>query len=204
MTTFFWIRHGQTDWNVQRKVMGRTDAPLNATGAGQAEDLALAMKGFSLDAIYSSPQLRARQTAEAVAGGRGLSVVTEPALAEVDFPGWIGLGWEKLLSDPEYGLYLNDPRATGENFTESTVMVRERVSRRMERLAEERPEGTIALVSHADPIRAAVNFVLGAPVEEFRRIRIANASLTVVLKEEGKWKLTLLNYRRNPDLWAKL
>jgi broad specificity phosphatase PhoE len=204
MTTFYLIRHGQTDWNVARKVMGRTDVPLNAVGEGQARDLAEAMKGFPLDGILSSPQLRARQTAEALGRVHGVPVAADPALAEVNFTGWVGVGLDTLLKDPEYHRFLNDPYASGPGFSESTVAVRQRVSERMERLAAEKPDGTFALVSHADPIRAAVSFALGGPVEEFRRIRIANASLSVVLREDGNWRLTLLNFRRDPDLLAKL
>lgn len=204
MTTFYLIRHGQTEWNVQRKVMGQTDTPLNITGEGQAKALGEAMKGYPLDAIYASPQLRARQTAEAVGKAKGLSVYPEPALAEVDFAGWIGASLDDLQKDPEFKVFLSDPRATGKNFLESTVMVQKRVVGKMEELAEANPNGTFALVSHADPIRAAVSDCIGQPVEKFRRIRIANASVSVVIKEEETWRLTLLNFRPEPDLLGTL
>lgn len=184
--------------------MGRTDTPLNAAGEAQAKLLGEALAHYPLDAIYSSPQLRARQTAEAVGKAKSLSVYSDDTLCEVDFPGWIGLSWEDLMKDPEFQLFLNDPHATGKNFRESTVSVQKRVVGKMEELAQKNREGTFALVSHADPIRAAVSHCIGQPVERFRSIRIANASLSVVIKEKEKWFLTLLNFRQEPDLLGKL
>ncbi|MFH1263388.1 MAG: histidine phosphatase family protein [Pseudomonadota bacterium] len=204
MTTFYLIRHGQTDWNAIRKVMGRTDVPLNSVGVAQAKDLSGAMSRYPIDAIVTSPQLRARQTADVIGAGRTVPVRIESALAEVEFGPWVGMGLTELNLDPEFHLWLDDPNPKGSHTFERSADVRKRTSEVLERLASENPSGTFALVSHADPIRAMVNYALGGPVEEFRRIRIVNASLTVVLKEANKWRLTLLNYRPEPDLRAEI
>lgn len=184
--------------------MGRTDVPLNNKGEEQARDLAEAMKNFPLDGVYSSPQLRARQTAEALAAAHGLQVRVEPSLAEVEFGRWTGIGWEDLLKDPEYEVWLNEPRPAEKHFFEPAAEVQGRTGRFLERLTAENPEGAFALVSHSDPIRAMVNYALSSPIELFRRVRIANGSLTVIFREKEKWKLTLLNFRRDPDLRAEL
>jgi broad specificity phosphatase PhoE len=204
MAIFYLIRHGRTDWNVARRVMGRSDVPLNETGRGQVDDLGRSMARFPLDKIFSSPQLRARETAEAVASPHGLPVEIEPALAEVDFGSWVGRNYEELLSDPDYRLWLDRPDSAEAPRCESSRAVRDRTVELLERLEQRDPNGSFALVSHADPIRAMINYVLNAPVEEFRRVRIANGSLSVALKERQKWKLTLLNYRPEPDLRAEL
>ena len=65
------IRHGQTDWNVQGRIQGRQDIPLTAAGRSQAQMLAKGMEKRPVTAIYSSPQLRAMETAKALVGNRG-------------------------------------------------------------------------------------------------------------------------------------
>ena len=67
------IRHGQTDWNVEGKIQGRQDIPLNDMGRRQARALADGMKSRPVAAVYSSPQKRAMETAEAIAGPLGAS-----------------------------------------------------------------------------------------------------------------------------------
>ena len=69
------IRHGQTDWNVQGRIQGRQDIPLNAAGRSQAQMLAKGMEKRPVTAIYSSPQLRAMETAMALAGNQGVEVI---------------------------------------------------------------------------------------------------------------------------------
>ncbi len=92
MTTLVFIRHGQTDWNVQGRIQGQLDEPLNAEGVAQAQRLrALVAQGqpsvlpASFDVAYSSPLVRAWHTAEPLASQFGLPLRQEPALAERHF-----------------------------------------------------------------------------------------------------------------------
>lgn len=90
------IRHGQTLWNSEGKIQGKTDIPLNETGLLQAELLAEAMERYPVTAVYASPLKRAYQTAECVAGRQGLSVIAEEGLREVDFGFWEGMTWSEI------------------------------------------------------------------------------------------------------------
>ena len=74
------IRHGQTDWNVEGKIQGRQDIPLNAAGKMQAQALAKGMENRPITAIYSSPQLRAMETAQAIAAAQNVPIHTLPQL----------------------------------------------------------------------------------------------------------------------------
>lgn len=93
---FYLIRHGQTEWNIEGKIQGKTDIPLNETGLHQAALLAEGMRGRSIAAVYSSPLLRAAQTAELLAEEKGLKVRLVPELREVDFGLWEGRSWEEV------------------------------------------------------------------------------------------------------------
>ena len=91
MTTLLLARHGETDWNREQRFQGHADPPLNQTGRAQAVDLAVALAGEPLAAVYSSPLRRALETAEIVAAAHGQEPVTVDALLEVDVGSWQGL-----------------------------------------------------------------------------------------------------------------
>ena len=83
---FWFLRHGETDWNAQGLSQGRTDIPLNAVGLAQAERAARTLEGAGIATIVSSPLSRARVTAEIVAGTLGLPVAAfDDDLREVNF-----------------------------------------------------------------------------------------------------------------------
>lgn len=85
-TTAFWfLRHGETDWNLEGRSQGSIDIPLNATGLAQADAAAASLRGRGVASIVSSPQSRARVTAETVARALDLPVAFEPDLREVNF-----------------------------------------------------------------------------------------------------------------------
>ncbi|WP_034300767.1 histidine phosphatase family protein [Herbaspirillum sp. RV1423] len=91
MTDILLIRHGETDWNVDKRLQGHIDIPLNAEGQRQAAALGRALDSEALDAIYASDLQRARDTAQAVASRQGKSVQLDPALRERCYGGFEGL-----------------------------------------------------------------------------------------------------------------
>jgi broad specificity phosphatase PhoE len=82
---FWFIRHGETDWNAQNLSQGAVDVPLNATGEAQAAAAARLLVGRGIEAIYASPLSRARRTAEIIGAALGLPVEIVPDLREVAF-----------------------------------------------------------------------------------------------------------------------
>jgi broad specificity phosphatase PhoE len=90
MTRLILIRHGETDWNVEGRYQGQADPPLNARGLAQARELAEALRGVTLDVLYSSPLRRALQTAQILAAGLRLPLHVEPRLMEIHQGDWQG------------------------------------------------------------------------------------------------------------------
>lgn len=93
------MRHGRTDWNVRHKLQGRTDIPLNEEGRRMAEKAREEYRDVPLDICYSSPLVRARETAEIVLGGRGIPILTDDRLREMSFGEYEGT--ENSFSIPE-------------------------------------------------------------------------------------------------------
>ena len=87
---FYFLRHGQTDWNLARRFQGQTDIPLNAYGELQARNAAHVLQNETIASICSSPLLRARRTAEIVASALNLPVILVEGLREVGFGEWEG------------------------------------------------------------------------------------------------------------------
>ena len=88
---FYFIRHGQTDWNLAHRIQGAKDIPLNETGRKQARMLAEGMKDRPVDSVYTSPLLRARETAQYVADYQGVQVYMVRGLEEINYGEWEGL-----------------------------------------------------------------------------------------------------------------
>lgn len=84
------IRHGETDWNKEKKLQGVTDIPLNAYGIELAEKTAEGLKDVPFDRIYTSPLIRAKKTAEIIRGNRPIDLVVKEELKEISFGDYEG------------------------------------------------------------------------------------------------------------------
>ncbi|MFM2042598.1 MAG: hypothetical protein RLY86_1174 [Pseudomonadota bacterium] len=82
---FIFLRHGETDWNRERRMQGNTDTPLNATGLAQAAEAAMLLRGRGITTIVTSPLIRARTTAEIVGRSLGLDPIVVPDLREANW-----------------------------------------------------------------------------------------------------------------------
>jgi broad specificity phosphatase PhoE len=104
---FYFLRHGQTDWNREGRYQGRSDIPLNATGIAQARAAAQLLAPVDIDRIVASPLCRALKTAEIVAGHRALPIHTEVGLVERNFGSFEGL----IIRDVKarHGIPLDQP-----------------------------------------------------------------------------------------------
>lgn len=173
MTTILLARHGETDWNLERRVQGHTDRPLNEAGVAQAQALAEELSGEQIDAVYASDLARALDTARAVAEPRGLSVVTLIGLRERNFGTWEGLLDEEILErfpQAHTGPWGDD---------ETPEQLETRVLEALLQIAKNHPGGQVLVVSHGGPMRAMLRRC-GLPVE-----RIANAHVARIAVEYG-------------------
>ena len=106
------MRHGETDWNKARRLQGQADIPLNEVGRSIARQTAAGMKDITLDAVYSSPLIRAKETAQIVIGKREVPLLEDDRLREMSFGPYEGLccaadNWE--IPDPEFENFFHAP-----------------------------------------------------------------------------------------------
>lgn len=148
MGTLLLARHGETDWNLEQRVQGHTDRPLNATGRAQARALADDLERESLVAVYASDLRRARETAEAVARAHRLTVVCDPDLREKNFGTWEG------LTDVEIERRYPDAVRGRWGDGETTEAVSERAVAAIQRIRRRHPDGDVLVVSHGGTLRA--------------------------------------------------
>jgi len=152
MTDLYLVRHGETDWNRQRRIQGLTDIPLNETGRAQARATGMLLSRRHWDAIFSSPLGRAVETASIIAAEVGLG---EPALVDAlverNYGLAEGLDWMEI--ERRY------PRGTVVPGRESREQVGARVIPALMRLAVGRPAEALLVVSHGGAIRAVLNAV---------------------------------------------
>ena len=175
------VRHGQTP--TTGKVLPGRAPGLHLADEGRAQaDIAAERIGAlkRVDAIYSSPLERAKETAAPIAKARGLRTQVDRGLFECDFGEWTGAELKKLMKLPEWGTVQRAPSTFrfpgGESFTEMQT----RIVTTLDKLRLAHPGGTIVCVSHADTIKAAVAHALGTHIDLFQRIVISPASVTAI------------------------
>src|SRR3954447_21629237 len=165
MTTFLLIRHGETD-AVGKWIMGwRPGWHLNSTGRQQAETLAKILSRLPVRAVYTSPLERAIETAEPIAQRHGLSPVPLPDFGEMHLGKWEGLSMAELDQRQEFkrfNQYRSGTRAPGGELMLETQV---RMVCRLDQLAAEHPDDTVAVVSHGDPLRAVIAHYLGLSLD---------------------------------------
>ena len=178
------VRHGQTAWNVDTRIQGHLDIGLNEHGRWQAQRLADALAGETLDAIYSSDLQRARDTALAVAGRLGLQVQDEPGLRERSFGLFEGATFQELQErHPEETRRWRqrDPAFTPPGGGESLEMFFARTVAVAQRLAQAHPGQAIALFTHGGVLDCLYRAATGQPLQAQRTWVLGNASVNRLL-----------------------
>jgi broad specificity phosphatase PhoE len=151
VTTILLARHGETDWNRERRWQGHARTHLNDNGRAQAQALAERLEEHRLDAVYSSDLPRAFETAEIVASAHGLETIADPGLREIDVGSWQGLTATEI----------DELEWDGESYEAH----RERVVAVLMHISSRRPEGHVLAVTHGGSLRRIQEFVLGEPLE---------------------------------------
>ena len=189
------IRHGQTDWNVQGRIQGRQDIPLNAAGRSQAQMLAKGMEKRPVTPIYSSPQLRAMETAMALAGNQGVEVIPLPELVEIGYGDWEGRTASDILTKERklYEEWWQHPATVAPPGGETLNQVDERCRQAWD-MIRSGMKGDTAVVAHGGTLaHFIVHLLEGQP--EAKEIVVSNASITTMDydPESGACRLVDLN-----------
>ena len=179
VTTVLLIRHGRSHANAQGLLAGRTETALDDTGRTQAEQLAQRLSDVPLDLVVSSPQLRARQTAEIVVAGRAEARIDD-AFAECDYGDWSGSALSELATEPTWEIVQWLPSAAEFPDGETMAQMAHRATHGVRRLVKENPDSIIWVVSHGDVIKAILADALGMHLDHFQRIVVDTASVSIV------------------------
>jgi probable phosphoglycerate mutase len=189
----FLVRHGATD-AIGREITGRrAGIPLNADGQRQAVSLAAHFAGERISSIHASPLERARQTAEPIARRLGLAIATAPALDEIDVGEWTGATLQALQERPDWrrwNAFRSGSRPPG---GESMIEVQARMVGFIGDLHEAEEGGRHLLVGHADPIKAAIFYYLGLPLDFIMRLEISPASVSALHIDAAGPRVLFLN-----------
>jgi len=170
-TTVILVRHGQTVWNLEERFRGRANIPLDEIGLAQAEVTArYVLAHWAPDAVYCSPLLRARQTAEQIAQPLQLHERVHPGLLDIDYGAWEGYtvddlrdqGWEKALE-----AWYTQPQAAPIPGGETLLAVRLRAMGALGEVVERHRGETVVIVAHTVVNRLILLGVLGLGNERF-------------------------------------
>lgn len=188
---FYFVRHGETEWNVKKKIQGKTDIPLNEKGVQQARDLAEKLYEsqkngeFHVVKAYTSPQLRAAKTAQIVAEELGIPCIGLDDLREMDLGEWEGSNWD--IIEATYGdtyHYWNEHRRYthtpgGESYDE--VLARTLVA--LEEILSRETENVL-VVSHSAILMALRCYLAKLPFEEMvKRFKTKKAQVVEISEE---------------------
>jgi broad specificity phosphatase PhoE len=187
VTTVYLARHGESDWNAANRFQGHRDRPLTDLGRRQADALAELVAQENVDAIYSSPLIRALETARIVAARTGREVTELDGLREVDTGSWSGLSRAEVQERFPEGFERWIAGGSGWEDGETYEEMGERVLRAIRAIAAAHPNGRVLVVSHGGPIRAVQSAAEGIELHEYRRLRPVepNARLSAVAVRNG-------------------
>lgn len=200
MPTFLLIRHGENDYVKKGKLAGRLpEVHLNKKGRDQAAAIAEHLKAAPIKAIYSSPLERAVETAQPLAQALNLEMQIRPGLLETGYGDWTDQSLKKLSRLKEWKIVQAAPSLfrfpNGESFAEA----QRRICQELESIAcNHEDKDLIACFSHADPIKLAITFYIGLPLDSFQRLGLSPGSISVLHIGKSSSHLAMLNY--SPDL----
>ncbi len=191
MKELWWIRHGETDWNLDMRIQGSSDVGLNETGISQARALARRLKGVAFDAVYASDLARAGRTAQLATSGA--EVRSDPRLRELSYGILEGARWSELTDEQaDAARHWREDRLRrrlpggGESFDDLAARVAAFV-------ADLPAEGRFAAFAHGGTIRSALYTILGHPKESAWHLAIDNCGVTRLRFDERGVTILAMN-----------
>jgi len=198
VSTLFLVRHGETDWNRSGQIMGEQPVPMNQNGEAQVKRLATFLKSRSIHALYSSPVVRALQTAEILASALQVPVTADRGLTEINVGEWEGRYWKHLTDEFARQQFYTRPEEARPPGGETLSEVQTRAVAAVERARTREGADRLLFVSHADVVRTILAHYLRLDLKTVRQLRIDHASLTALEINGTLADLLFLNYTTDP------
>lgn len=201
MTRIWLVRHAEAEGNLYRRIHGVTNSGLTELGKAQLAPLGERFRSVPLDAVYASDLRRARETAEALAGPKGLPVRVLPLLREVDMGAWEDKtwGWAARFDPEEFRALNRDPERFTVPGCERYEVSISRILEAVRTIARNHPGGQVAAVSHGCILRILMAHLLGVPPREIWSVPHGDNTCVAELQvEDGE--IRLLRYNDNSHL----
>lgn len=206
MPLVIFMRHGQAENNVSRTLVGRhIESHLTEQGRQQVTDAAKQLKSIPIDKIYASPVIRTMETAQIVCENLGMEYEMDERLYEIELGKLVGMNYEEVTT--KYGdLFLrfyaeHDPVLVSFG-VEPFAAVKQRVQSLLDDALKNHEDSNVLLITHLDPIKAALATLLDLNADALYRWHIRNASLTVLKHESKIYSLSgvnVMNMHRYPS-----
>ena len=194
MLRLYFMRHGETVWNTERRYQGMTDIELSEEGLRQAECAAKRFKNIKIDKIYASPLKRAMKTAEKIAAEKGLEIISEDDFREIHFGEGEGKTVPELTEKygESYTNFIREPHKYGFPGEGSVENVINRIKPGIDRIIAE-DEGNVLIVSHGGIIRLMIMYIMGLDSSWFTKMWINNTGVSIIEIKDGRKLLLTLN-----------
>lgn len=185
------VRHGETEWNAERRIQGQIDIGLNETGLRQAEAAARWLQGAAIAGVYSSDLKRAWATAQRIARAQGLEPSSVPEMRERRYGVFEGLTYDEAKAKFPEGYAAFEGRNADYDFEngESLHAMFERVTGKLKQIAAAHPGQSVVVVLHGGVLDIINRFVRGNPLEMPRDFLIPNAGLNWISLRDGRWQI---------------
>ncbi|HEU5120481.1 MAG TPA: histidine phosphatase family protein [Candidatus Nitrosocosmicus sp.] len=198
MNLAIFMRHGQADNNVNRVLVGRhLESHLTEKGQMQVKETAKLLKSMSISKIYSSPVTRAIETTQIVGEELGLDYEIDDRLYEIDLGKLAGTNYDEVLN--KYGnlflsFYMGDDSVLSNHGVESFTAVKSRIRDLLDQVMARHNNHNVLLVTHLDPIKAAISYILDLKPESLYKWHMRNAALTILKQEFKTWSISAVNF----------
>lgn len=195
-TRIILIRHGRVAWNAKSAYAGWTDLPLDQLGEKQAELVSERLKSVDVAAVYASDLMRAKRTGETIAKPHNLSVNTDPALREINYGEWEGLGEDEIRAsygDKCFEAWKADPENVSIPGGETFLGLRDRAVPAVERIVAAHPGETVVIVAHKSVNRVLICSWLGLNPGRYRQIEQDNVAINSAVFDGNRVVIETVN-----------
>ncbi len=191
------MRHGQAENNVNRILVGRhIESHLTDYGRQQVEDTARYLQNVPIEKLYVSPVIRTVETAKIVSKILGINYEIDERLYEIDLGRLVGMNYDDIID--KYGnLFLKFYAGTDSTLSnygvESFSAVKRRIKALMDEITEKEHDKNVLMITHLDPIKAAISVLLDLKPQALFHWHIRNAALTILKHESKIYSLSGVN-----------